>query len=669
MKLERKLLATAIAGLLISEVAFADTPATQFKKMKISVARGDANIEEVNRSLIVKTQEKINQIQAESTAEALAFEPNVEIAGGPRSGNQTINIRGLEGNRILQTIDGVRQNFESGHRPTYFLDPVLLKQVEVLKGPSSSLWGSGALGGVVAQQTINAGDILDTDARVGGLIKHAFNENGNGHATTLAAGFRGDNYDLLASAYYRDKDDFEQGNGEELANSADRNHGVLLKGEFQIDDSQSLTINIRDAKTNGAVPSNGSAEISRSNFLIDRSSESSQYSLDYRLNTHSPLINAQALVYRNDINTNESRISDGRSDSTELETLGLNVNNQSEFGNTRLTYGIDYFEDDFSSERGGTDRPIPPEATTDVTGYFVKADIQLTDSLQSDIGIRHDNFETEAENLNSSRKESATSFSGGIAWAAAEWLQLGLRFDEAFRAPSSQELYTTGTHFCMGPGFCNTFVSNPDLEPEEAENKEVLANMEWASVWKDGDALNIKTSVFQNDVDNFIEQFVTPPNFSSFPPDAGISSWTNVDEAKIKGFEIQASYQHNALSVVVGYGETEGEDTNTGNALSSIPANKFSSDINYVFIPERVNAGVRYTYAAEQNDVPPDNVQASYNSYHLVDVYASWKPKATGDNLTFDVTINNLTDRHYHVAFQELFEPGREVRLSASYTF
>ncbi|WP_431312111.1 TonB-dependent receptor plug domain-containing protein [Shewanella glacialipiscicola] len=51
--------------------------------------------------------------------------PNVTLTGGPREQVQGVNIRGLGGNRVLQLIDGVRQNFESGHRPTYFLDPSL----------------------------------------------------------------------------------------------------------------------------------------------------------------------------------------------------------------------------------------------------------------------------------------------------------------------------------------------------------------------------------------------------------------------------------------------------------------------------------------------------------------------------------------------------------------
>ncbi|MEZ5435719.1 MAG: TonB-dependent receptor plug domain-containing protein [Pseudomonadales bacterium] len=63
------------------------------------------------RPLAVVTKEKINQMQPSSTAEVLSHESNIELAGGPRASSQIVNIRGIEGQQVLQTVDGVRQNF------------------------------------------------------------------------------------------------------------------------------------------------------------------------------------------------------------------------------------------------------------------------------------------------------------------------------------------------------------------------------------------------------------------------------------------------------------------------------------------------------------------------------------------------------------------------------
>ena len=110
--------------------------------------------------------------QATSVAAALEDIPNVDIRGGSRSIAQKPNIRGLSDNRVVQVIDGVRQNFDLAHRGSYFLPMSLIQEIEVIKGPSSSLWGSGALGGVVAMRTPNALDLLkNTELKFAKVIK------------------------------------------------------------------------------------------------------------------------------------------------------------------------------------------------------------------------------------------------------------------------------------------------------------------------------------------------------------------------------------------------------------------------------------------------------------------------------------------------------------------
>lgn len=648
-------------------------PTADMDKLVVTAVRTGADAEEVARPLVIVGQEKIRQIQPDSTAQALADETNIEASGGPRASNQTVNIRGLEGQQVLQTVDGVRQNYESGHRPTYFLDPALLKSIEVLKGPASSLWGSGAIGGVVAQNTVNASDILKPDQDIGGLLKYGYNDNGEASATTVAAGARSETVDVLGSVYYRDGNDIELGHSNKnisdtLGDSANRDQGGLLKGLWQMTDSQSIGLNLRQSEANGSVPTNGAARISTSNFLINRHTENENISMDYRLDTDSPLVNAQALVYHNKTDMHESRLSDNRSDSTEMKTLGLNLNNRSDVAGVGFLYGIDGYHDDFSAKRGGTNRPVPPDATVDVRGEFVQATVPLVANvLRTELGIRHDSFETEADNLDNSRDDSAVSPSAALIWQADTWLELAVRYDEAFRAPSTEEMYTTGTHFCMFPGFCNTFVSNPDLDPENAANKELLARMNWSGVLASDDNLGIKSSIFRNDVDNFIEQIVTGPTF--FPVmDPGNTTWVNVDKARLEGFEIEANYQWHGLGSRLGYGQTQGENRKTGQALTGIPAKKWVMDTSYAFLPEQnLVGGIRMTHASTQDHVPASDSNQQYDGYTVTDLYTSWQP--VGDQLTLDLTINNVTDKYYRVAFQELYQPGREIKVSATYRF
>lgn len=103
------------------------------------------------------------------------YEPGVSLSYGvggkgpganSRAGTSSINIRGMDGNRVLMTVDGARQPDVFSFGGAYnigrdYLDVDSLKQVEILKNSASSLYGSDALGGVVSFTTIDPSDLLD----------------------------------------------------------------------------------------------------------------------------------------------------------------------------------------------------------------------------------------------------------------------------------------------------------------------------------------------------------------------------------------------------------------------------------------------------------------------------------------------------------------------------
>ena len=169
---------------LLSSNSHAQTP-LEMEEIKITATRNAEQSETQTRNITIIDKTELDQIQATSVPQTVAHLPNVTLSGGPRDDVQNVNIRGLGDNQVLQLVDGVRQNFISGHRPTYFLDPELIKSVEVVKGPSSALWGSGALGGVISQNTIHAADLLGTKD-FGGFIKQGYHSNSDKWLTTTA---------------------------------------------------------------------------------------------------------------------------------------------------------------------------------------------------------------------------------------------------------------------------------------------------------------------------------------------------------------------------------------------------------------------------------------------------------------------------------------------------
>lgn len=671
--LKPHLLAAAVSAFAATTAMAADSDnrasaAPEVETIMVTATRVEQRLEDVARSLSFVDRNQIDVLQGQSVAELLAYQPNITVSGGPRAGSQNVNIRGLGGNKVLQTIDGARLSFESGHRPSYFLDPELLKGVEALRGPAGSLWGTGALGGVVAQRTVDPAD-LRRGKQLGGFVRSGYNANSNQNFTTLALAGGSDELEGLLSAYRRDSNDLELGDGSTLLGSAAEDQGLLAKLDWRPGERHTLRLNLRGSDSKGTIPANGAAEINAtSNFLVDRDIANRHANLRWDYLSDSAWFNPRALVYWNRVDIDEARSSDGRADSTLLDEYGINLLNSSSFEHFDLVLGADVYREDFGAARSGSFRPLPPAAVTDVWSLYAQGTVPLRENLRLELGLRRDDFTTEAQNLGERRTKGDTTGSAALIWDVLDGTTLALRYDEAFRAPTAEELYTTGTHFCIFPRFCNGFVPNPDLVPEQAANVELLGQFDFGQALG-ADQVGMQVSVFENRVDNFIEQIVIGPFFAPVR-DPGTTTWVNVDAASIRGFEWQGSYRRKDLQLRLNYGQTRGEERATGADLTNIPADTFVADLSQGFLDNSVVAGLRLTHARAQNrtDYPENTGGLRYDGYTITDLYASWRP-ASLSQLKLDLVVNNLQDEFYQRAWSQLPAVGRELIVAARYSF
>ena len=663
------------SGLATAEEAAKDT-ATLMNKVTVTAGRVEKSVESISQSVEVVDQYDIQQEQPESVAQALKSLPNVAVSGGPRASAQGVTIRGLGGTRVLQVTDGARQNFNNGHRGTYFMDPELLKSIEVVKGPASSLWGSGAIGGVVVQNTKDAKDFLEPGQTVGGYVSQGFHSNNSKSLTSGSVYGQDGGIDWLLNGYYNDSDNYELGNGEDLQNSGSREKGGLAKLGWQVNEDSRLEFSALHSQTDATVPSNPATNVGTSSPLIRRDSSSTNLSAAYLFDPESTLVDSKLQLFFTDTEFDEYRIEKKQRDKTRYKTHGLAFTNLSELKGLDLTYGLDAYQNTIDTTRDDTgqapgSRPEGLDGESSTMGAFIQADIALGDTVTLQSGLRYDRFAAEDRRSKSDVEDKKTSdqaLSPSIAmiWNTTDWLTLTASYNEAFRAPGMEELFSTGTHFAAGP-VSNVFVPNPDLKPEEAKNKELSARMNFAGMLGD-DELVLTGSIFRNDVDNFINQY-TYDNHPIF----GIplkTSWENVDEAVLEGFEVVSQYRYRNIETGLSYGQTRGEDKKSGDPLGNIPADKIVVDVAYLALQGDLKLGTRYTHVNEQDEVNPGNAVQSYDSYELVDVYVSYEPAAGSlKGFKADFTINNLANEYYRVAWQELYEAGRNYKLNLRYMF
>jgi hemoglobin/transferrin/lactoferrin receptor protein len=173
--------------------AFGQTEPT-LKEVVVTATRIEADAAKVPATITRITRDEIDRRLPADDADLFEDEPDMAFGRDARRfGATRPNIRGIEDNRVLQLVDGIRMpNFYNGGGPTNFTmnAPLgtsieFLKRVEVLRGPASSLYGSDAIGGVVGTLTLDPADLLEADARFGARLRAGY--GGANEAKTLTA--------------------------------------------------------------------------------------------------------------------------------------------------------------------------------------------------------------------------------------------------------------------------------------------------------------------------------------------------------------------------------------------------------------------------------------------------------------------------------------------------
>lgn len=667
--------------------------------------------------------------QATSVAAALEDIPNVDIRGGSRSIAQKPNIRGLSDNRVVQVIDGVRQNFDLAHRGSYFLPMSLIQEIEVIKGPSSSLWGSGALGGVVAMRTPNALDLLKNNDKFGVKIRQGYQTANNLSERDASVFAANDKFDVLISAFYNNADNLRTGKGNKLNNTAYKQFGGLAKFGWQINDANRVELSHRETRFKQTAPGNNEAkneltneqltkqikefhgsndgllpgkqpsESERSKFysgvktrfgsvsyLSDQQIPDQSTVFNYYLTPDNPYLNTHIALYNNKTIEKEQRKVSGVKDQTKLITRGINLRNSSELSHISFVYGVDYMRDKISTERGTNDkdakfRAEPYNANSNTTGVYLIAHIPLFgEKLLVSPSVRYDHYDTSSKTVK--YKDKHLSPATKLTWKVTNWLDFSAKYNEAFRAPSMQERFVSGSHFggsIQGLDIIDRFVANPNLRPETAKNKEITANLHFDSLFKQGDKFKIEATYFRNDVKDLInlKRFNNPngnrmsqslPTNSQFQ-NITYSQYQNIANARLSGIELQAQYQTERLTLFTNYGSTKGRDKDSGKALSNIAASKIGVGADYALVKDKFTVGATITHYAAQHRVPKDHA-VTYPSYILTDLRATYAPlKGEWKNLRLDFALENLFDRKYQPAFSLMEGTGRNAKISAVYSF
>ena len=614
-------------------------------------------------------RDEIDRMQARSLDDVLRYQPGVEVGGGPRRLVEVPSIRGLSGSRVLATLDGVRLNYSSGHQGRLFLDVDALQQIEVVRGPNSALWGSGALGGVLAMSTADPADFLEEDDRMGGQLKLGFQGVSDEWLTGgMLFGRLGPDAEYLGSVTVRAAQDVELGgDAGRLENSAEALRNGLGKLIWRPAHHSELRFSMQGFEEDGEVPT--APNVARTGppaSLVDRQTAQMTYRVGYTFeDDENPYLRFTGFAYLTAMDIRRRRLSDDRPDATHYDTAGFDLRNSSDLRLSPahrhvLTYGLEYFHDRQRAERDGQPYPFFPDADADTVSLYLQDEVSLGERLFIIPALRWDRFRNETAGQDDVTDSHLSPKLGGV-FRVTDFLYLQANYAEGFRSPAFQDLYISGSHF---PGAI--FLPNPALKPEKSRNVDVGLRLRRTGVLANDDHVLFKLAWFRNRVDDFIAFRSTVNPLTQYVE----SQFVNVQKALIHGIEAELRWIFmTELDVWASYTDIKGDDITdeAGDVpLAGIQPRKGVIGVSYTHWPWDVTVGGRVQIVAAQDRVPQD-VQTT-PGYSVYDVFASWQPHAGPlQGFRVDVGADNLTDKAYRRHLAVIPEAGINPKATISY--
>jgi hemoglobin/transferrin/lactoferrin receptor protein len=700
-----------------------DGTVTRLNEITVSSTRTERRVDKVPNTVTVTPAAKIEQDGARDIKDVFRHELDVTVRAAPtrftaagaatgRAGNEGINIRGLEGNQVLMMVDGIRvpNSFSFGAFATGrgdFLDVDGIKTLEVLRGPTSTQFGSDGLAGAVSFRTLDPSDFLKSGQPTGGFARSSYASIDRSWSNTLGvAGTNGQWQGMLLGSY---RPGNEVGNkGDNDAQNVDRttpnpvaykNRYLLGKAFLTVDPTQQvgLTFETQNRKQNTEVYSARAVPPLTSTSTLDLDTrdqiERNRVSLEHRFNDLNAqwVQRAETRVYWQDAKVSQFATEDRntaadrtRDNSYSTKVAGFSTlleSNLTGILNQRLTYGVDWSKAEITGVRDGTVPPFGetfptkpfPDTTYTLGGAFVQSEIEAgTFSIIPGLRFDHYNLSPSAAGYAGG---TVVALSGqavtprlGVVWQLAPSFAPYGQLAKGFRAPTPDQVNNGFTNLASG----YTSVGNPNLKAENADSIEIGFR---------GKVEGVRYSVaaFDNRYKDFISQQAV--SGAGTPANPTVFQYINLANAHIRGVEARAEWQMGKLwkaNAGIAYSKGESEVNGVKTPLDTIQPLKAVFGVRYDDALWGARANLVYSEGKKTSQISTMTAQFAPPSYTVFDLGFYWK---LARNLTVTANLNNVLDLRYwrwsdvrglassSTVKDAYTAPGRNAQVSVRYDF
>lgn len=597
---------TALVGAIalalgFSSSSFANTSPTAQAKLNtivVTATRSAEQIEDVPARINVIGVDEIEQSPIASFPQLMMTDASINMVQSGGYGQiASLFMRGTESDHTLVLRDGVRLNNDaSGLASNSFIDTTEIKQIEILKGPASVLYGTNAIGGVVQM-------ITKTPTKNSAFVSAEVGENST-YKTILGL-------DAVNNGFYA------QLRGQRLETDGTKIFDYVgaepasydqkgFSGKFGYA-SDAFDITLEHSENEGRA----------------------QYE-DYSWSTYT--YSPRAHNFLNQVTTLSTRYQ--ASDNTELKArvshfkdvlTQINVAEETRFesdeydlslrqeltSHQNLTLGVNHKALD-TETRKPTDSF---QEKLDSTGYYVQHQLQ-TDKLKTQVGVRVEDNQ---------KYGTHTVGQAAVRYFFQPHISVYSNIGSAFKAPTMNDLYYG-------------YYANPELKPEESLSYELGADWQINTAWRSG------LSVYRTEIDHLIDS--DPAN-----------DWklANIDAVTIDGAEVYLHFHQDQWFAKTSYSYNKATNDASGEDLSRRPRQKLALSLGLADevygLSATLTANSRSDSSAYDEDMIPGHMQIDLHGYYHANPYTKlfFNVQNAGDANYKTASPGNY-DGHYYLS-------------------
>jgi len=660
------LLVSLILGLCTSPALTEEKPKTfELEEIVVTATRIEEEVKDVSASVQVISKEEIRNSTAKNVGDLIAEAGIGHVHKYPGALTARISLRGLTTdllsdlkNRVLILING----HYAGTVNLAKIPVEDIERIEIVKGPSSVLYGQSAMGGVI--------NIITKKGKKEGISGFGRVEVGSWDYLNpqVELSVKEDPFDFYLTAGCSKRGDYKAKDYGKIQNTASKDNNLSFQLGYKISDNQHISIGFQQWK-GWEIGSPDARYSPDPDDYCDK--ERNGFDVGYK-----GIIEAKYYLINDRDETFEGPTAgewDDTPNSISLKkaiTQGASLQKTFSIGEHRVIAGGEWNRKEFKSSKTAS-APYDPNCKYDTYGAFAEGRLSLLNKkLLPSIGVRYDYFKNRI--LQTPRIPSVkpreekidnVSLRGGVVYKLSDNLSLKGNFGNAFRAPAPDELATDyvssgGTHY----------LGNPDLKPEKSISYD--GGIEYRK-----DFLKCALSFFHTDFKNKIVGY--------YNNSLSAETFKNIDGATLEGIEVNSSYD---IGLASGLGISIEPFANVTyhhkyKSKDKDEAKKYGGNLPY--IPKWTGAfGIKggmerwdvrlianYTGKEKVDDWNPKSPTygkaLDKDDFTVVNVKGSYRPI---EGIKITASIENLFDKAYEYVLGYPM-PGRSITIGSEIGF